>query len=166
MVESINGLIAKSDNDKLEWGGAADKKHFYDLTKKIGIMVMGSTTFEAMRRKLLPGRKTIVLTRNPEKFADINDSNFEATSESPAALVERLESEGIHEIAVTGGGKINSAFLEAKVATEISLSIAGVIFTQGKPIFDLEVPLDLKLKLESVDKLDDNTLNLIYKVLY
>lgn len=57
-----NGIIGY--NDGMPWHVPADFAHFKATTMG-GVLIMGRTTVEGMGR-LLPGRRTIVLSRNPE----------------------------------------------------------------------------------------------------
>lgn len=171
MLSSLNGRIAKGPDDDLSWGGKADKRFFKDITKQIGTMVMGSTTFEAMGRRLLPDRKTIVLTSRPAQFEEVGKSNatFEATDEAPEELVKRLAAENVKEVAVVGGGKINAAFLAAGLIDEIYWSFAPVAFSPGVPVIaDDEsgnVQVDVKLELISSEILEGGIILAHYKVI-
>ena len=57
-----NGVIGK--DDKLPWRLSTDLKRFRALTMGHHI-VMGRKTFESIGR-LLPGRKTVIVSRNPQ----------------------------------------------------------------------------------------------------
>jgi len=58
---SINGVIGK--DNRLPWHLPADLKRFKELTMGHTI-VMGRKTWDSINR-LLPGRRTVVVTRNP-----------------------------------------------------------------------------------------------------
>jgi len=59
---SRNGVIGK--DNRLPWHLPADLKRFKELTMGHTI-VMGRKTWESINR-LLPGRRSVILTRNPE----------------------------------------------------------------------------------------------------
>lgn len=72
-----NGIIG--DNGKLPWHLPADLKHFKTVTKNAP-MIMGRKTFDSLPG-LLPGRRHIVLTRDPnwtaqgaEKASNVQDA--------------------------------------------------------------------------------------------
>lgn len=57
-------------NNQLPWNLPNDLKFFRDTTMGHTIL-MGRKTFESLGKRLLPGRKTIVLSRDPHYGADI-----------------------------------------------------------------------------------------------
>jgi len=165
MLQSMNGKLAKDDKDDLKWGGKADKEFFGEITQKLGVMIMGSATFEAMRRKVLPGRRTIVMTSSPERYSEIEDGNFSASNLAPAELLEVLAAEGVTEVALTGGAKLSAAFLKAGLVDEIYLTIAPLAFLPGKDLLNGTEFTEIKLELVGTKLLDQNTINLLYRVL-
>ncbi len=66
------------------------------------------------------------------------------------------------EIAICGGSSIYSMFLEAGAVTDVYLTIEPLIFGRGVKLF--EAPSKAELKLQSVNKLNDSTVLLHYKV--
>lgn len=83
---SLNGVIGK--DNRLPWHLPADLKRFKDLTMGHTI-VMGRRTWDSINR-LLPGRRTVVVTRNPHlkiEGAQVVDSLQTALS-SAAGEVE------------------------------------------------------------------------------
>jgi dihydrofolate reductase len=87
-----NGVIGR-DND-LPWRIREDLQHFKQLT--LGhTLVMGRKTYDSIGRPL-PGRRTVVITRQPDWSAD--------GVEVVHTVEEALKVEG--EIYVAGGGEI------------------------------------------------------------
>ena len=80
-MNKMNLIVAMNEHDvigdgtKLLWSIPEDLKRFKDLT--LGqIVIMGRKTFESLPFKYgLPSRINIVLTRNPEKYSNINIGN-------------------------------------------------------------------------------------------
>ncbi|MDY4510162.1 dihydrofolate reductase [Streptococcus hyovaginalis] len=66
-AEDEQGLIGR--NDRLPWHLPKEFKHFKETTMG-QVLVMGRVTFEGMNRRILPGRQTIVLTRDLSYEAD------------------------------------------------------------------------------------------------
>ncbi|MDY5974249.1 dihydrofolate reductase [Streptococcus hyovaginalis] len=66
-AEDEQGLIGR--NDRLPWHLPKELKHFKETTMG-QVLVMGRVTFEGMNRRILPGRQTIVLTRDLSYEAD------------------------------------------------------------------------------------------------
>jgi dihydrofolate reductase len=113
-----NGVIG-ADGD-IPWRIPADFAHFKALT--LGhVLVMGRATYESIGRPL-PGRTTIVLTRDPSWTAE----GVLVAADLGTAL--RL-AEGIdEEVFVVGGASVYAealAVADAQVLTEVHLEPAG-----------------------------------------
>jgi dihydrofolate reductase len=98
VAASENNVIGK--NNRLLWHLPKDMKFFKNVTWAMPI-VMGRKTFESMGGKPLPGRKNIVITRQPgwnaEGVSVVNGVD------AAAALAEELN---YKEIFIIGGGEI------------------------------------------------------------
>ncbi len=158
---SADGFIGQdSEHRSLDWRSKADAKFFIEQTKKLGIIVMGSTTYKTFRVKQAPpGRRLIVYTTKPNS---ITGENVETTSEAPHALVKRLANEGGTGIAVGGGATINKLFVDSGLVDELYLTIEPVLFGKGVPLFS--GVMDKKLTLVDTRNLSDNTVLLHYAV--
>ena len=100
-----NNVIGK--NNQLPWHLPNDLKYFKNLTWAMPIL-MGRKTFESIG-KALPGRKSIVITRNKDwKHSDV------AVVFSIEEAIELAKTYDVKEIFVIGGAEIfNSAFSKA-----------------------------------------------------
>ena len=104
VAASENNVIGK--DNKLPWHLPNDLKYFKNLTWGMPIL-MGRKTFESIG-KPLPGRKSIVITRNSDwqhEGADVVHSIEEA--------IMKAESFGVKEIFVIGGAEIFKTALQA-----------------------------------------------------
>jgi dihydrofolate reductase len=125
MVAAVarNGVIGA--NQGLPWRLSSDLKRFKALTWGKPL-VMGRKTFETLGRAL-PGRETIVLTRDP-KFAALGvviAHDFEAALDLGA---ERARAMGASEIVIAGGGEIYAEAIgraERLFITEVALDAKG-----------------------------------------
>lgn len=153
---STDGFIAKSKDQVINWTSKEDKKFFKDMTMKSGVVIFGGNTFRTFK-STLPGRRHIIYTKG-----NIENPEVETTGENPEKLIERLRNEGYKEVAVCGGSSIYSMFLRAGVITDIYLTIEPLIFGEGVKLFDSKS--EGRLKLNSVKKLNDNTVLMHYKV--
>lgn len=154
---SADGFIGKDQKEpSTAWTSLADKKHFSEITKRAGVVVMGAKTFATIG-KALPERKTIVYSNNP-----INVKGVETTTIPPAELIAKLEKEGFKEIAVCGGATIYSMFMKAGAIDSIYLTIEPIIFGSGIPLFNESIKT--KLELVTSDKRDQSVF-LEYKIL-
>lgn len=90
-----NGVIGRDGG--MPWHLPEDLAHFKRVTMG-GVLVMGRKTYDSIGRPL-PGRTTIVVTRNPDWYAD--------GVQTAQSLEEALASAGTgREVFVVGGGEI------------------------------------------------------------
>jgi dihydrofolate reductase len=139
-----NGVIGNAGD--IPWRIPEDFAHFKALT--LGhVLVMGRATYDSIGRAL-PGRTTIVLTRNPDWSAD----GVLVAADLDAAL--DLAAEIDTEVYVSGGAAVYAEALDraqAQVLTEVHLSPQGDTRypdfdrshwteTQRQPNLDAEIP--------------------------
>ncbi|HYI47594.1 MAG TPA: dihydrofolate reductase [Allosphingosinicella sp.] len=108
VARAENGVIGR--NGGLPWRLPADLKHFKAVTMGKP-MVMGRRTFESLPG-LLPGRRHIVLTRDPEWRAD----GVEVARDVPDAL--RIADAA--QISIIGGAEIFQLFLPLADRVELT----------------------------------------------
>lgn len=154
---SADGYIAKNENHPAFWTSKEDKNRFIELTKRAGVVVMGSNTYRTLPRPLKE-RVNIVYSRSAKFYG------AEVTQKSPAELLAELEKRGFKEAAICGGSKIYTMFMQAKVVDSIYLTIEPIIFGKGIRLFDEEMLCHLKL--ESIEKAENGAILLEYKVDY
>lgn len=97
---AANRVIGK-DND-MPWHLPADLKHFKSVTMGKPI-IMGRKTYQSIGRAL-PGRRNIVLTRDPQ--FNVPDADVVAGPQQAMALVADCD-----EVMVIGGGMVYQQFL-------------------------------------------------------
>ncbi|GBC61100.1 dihydrofolate reductase [Desulfonema ishimotonii] len=159
MATTLDGKIGKSPDHFPDWTGKADKKLFVEITKRAGVVIMGSKTFDTIG-KPLPDRKNIILTRNKKRISEWENLVF--TDESPGAVLEHLAAEGFSEVVLAGGAMVNSLFAEAGLIDEIIVTISPKIFGFGLSLFTQEISMELVLK--DVRRLGENLVCLTYSV--
>lgn len=152
---TADGFIARDEKHSAFWTSKDDKKRFVELTKRAGVVVMGSTTYTTLPRPLKE-RVNIVYTRD-KKF-----EGAEVTQKSPAELLAELEGRGFKEVAICGGSKIYTMFMKAKVVDRVFLTIEPLVFGKGISLFTEE--LAHKLILVSASQGENGALLLEYKV--
>lgn len=155
---TADGFIAKDSHHLADWSSKEDKKLFVELTKRAGVMVMGSNQFGTINRAL-PGRKTIVYTRKTN-LPMIEDVEY--TSESPIELVKRLENEGFAEIAICGGAQIYDLFLNAGVVDELYLTYEPILFGTGLQLLTSDI--QQKVQLKELRKLNEQVFLAHYSI--
>jgi dihydrofolate reductase len=99
VARAQNGVIGRKG--KLPWHIPADLKRFKQLTMG-SVMVMGRRTFDSLPG-LLPGRRHIVLTRDPDWRAE--------GAEAAHNVKEALDLAGRQRVSIIGGAEIFAMFL-------------------------------------------------------
>jgi dihydrofolate reductase len=107
-----NGVIGR-DGD-LPWPPTGDLAQFKALTMGHP-MVMGRTTFESIGRPL-PGRTSIVLTRDPSWTAE----GVEVAGDLPAALERAAELDD--DVFLIGGAQVYAAAIDAGVVDRMVIT--------------------------------------------
>ena len=155
---TADGFIAKdSQHSPMNWTSKDDKKRFIELTKKAGVVVMGSATYKTIGNPLKE-RVNIVYSKS-KTF-----EGAEVTQKSPVELLQELESRGFKEVAICGGSQIYSMFMKAGVVDRLYLTLEPFIFGKGIKLFD--EPMLYHLVLENSGQADNGALLLDYKVNY
>lgn len=161
MAQTVDGKIARGENELINWTSKEDKKFFVSETKRVGVIIMGRKTYETFGRPL-PGRRIIVMTRQVRE--NINgDGTVEFTDTSPQEILKKLESEGREEVILAGGPTINKLFLEANLIDEIKLSVEPKIFGSGLALFEGAVT-DRTLELIEIKNITPHVLVLHYRI--
>ena len=122
VAKSKNNIIGK-DNE-LVWYLPEDLKHFKEKTEGHTI-IMGRKTFESLG-KVLPNRKHIVFSKNPD--FKVEDNNVEIVH-SLLQIQELIE--GKEEVFVIGGAAIYNFlmdYVQKMYVTEIDKEFEGNIF--------------------------------------
>lgn len=157
VATSVDGFIAQSRlQASVDWTSSEDKKHFHQVTKQAGVVVMGEATLETINLNYLPfserlniiyshkTRQELVakLDLNQEK---INDASLRVTSLPPLALVEELREAGFSQVAICGGRSIYTQFMQAGVVDRLLITVEPVIFGDGIKFFGQEMMANLRL---------------------
>ena len=114
VARALNGVIGR--NGTLPWRIPADLKRFKALTMG-SVMVMGRKTFESLPG-LLPGRRHIVLTRDPHWSAE--------GAEVAHSLDEALRLSEGERVSVIGGAHVFDLFLPIAIKIELTEVLGNV----------------------------------------
>ncbi|MBQ6436782.1 dihydrofolate reductase [bacterium] len=139
VASSLDGYIAqRRDQVSTAWTSEADRHWFGQISKEIGILIMGLTTYQTIGRPL-PGRRTIVLCeRGAIEAPEVTD--FSLTSEAAlyqsagmevTAMLQLLEERGVQRVAICGGASVYQSFLQAGLVDEIYLTLEPVFLGGG-----------------------------------
>ena len=164
VAKAKNNIIGK--DNKMIWHLPEDLKHFKELTTGHAI-IMGRKTFESLG-KVLPDRKHIVFTQNPD--FKVNDNNVEIVH-SLLQIQDLIEGE--EEAFIIGGAMIYNflmPYVKKMYVTEIKEEFEGDAFfpkisentwketSREKGIKDEENPLDYEYLYYTIT----NIINLLY----
>jgi dihydrofolate reductase len=121
-AQARDGVIGR--DNALPWHLPEDQKHFRELTTG-GTVLMGRATWESLpeRFRPLPGRRNVVLTRDPTYRADGASVRHDVGEAVKRELVEHAE-----PVWVIGGEQIYRAAMplaDTLVVTEIDQDVEG-----------------------------------------
>ena len=153
---SIDGFIAPKDKEILPsttWTSKEDWHFFTKKSKEIGTMILGSKTFETIK-KALPERKMIVMTSQPERYANYNDQNLSFSKATAEEILADLAKQGCEAVALCGGSHIYSLFMQKGLIDNMFLTIEPYVFGEGVKLFNGRS--EQKFKLLSQEKLNDS----------
>lgn len=137
---TADGFIAKdAQHSPFNWTSKADKKRFIELTKRAGVVVMGSATYKTIGTPLK--ERTNIVYSKSQKFEGV-----EVTQDKPADLLKKLEERGFKEVAICGGSQIYGMFMKAGVIDTVYLTVEPLFFGKGINLFSEDLRYTLKLK--------------------
>lgn len=118
-AQAANGIIGKEMT--MPWYLPAELRHFKETTMNQAIL-MGRVTFDGMKRRLLPGRQTLILTR---------DESFQVEGALTVTSVEEVL-DWYHQqdktLYIAGGAAIYQAFepyYDRLIKTTIQAELEG-----------------------------------------
>jgi dihydrofolate reductase len=129
---SKDGFISNETHvNSFEWTSKEDKANFIELTKKAGLVIVGSKTYETFdpRFRPLSDRHNVVYSRSKR----YEGKNVETASGDPGTLLEKLVKCGFTEAAIIGGREIYRMFLDADLVDRIHLTVEPIEFGSGIP---------------------------------
>lgn len=174
MVQSLDGIIAKPDNsvswfetqDSYEKGIEITPEAAAEFIKKIDCYVMGANTYlHALELSKNYGWvygdiPTIVVTH---RELPVERANVELYSGDLAVLVNEHLKPKYTNVWLVGGAMLSMAFIKAKLADELRLSVLPIILGQGLLFFDL-LKQEQPLHLTNVNAYKSGMVELCYEV--
>jgi dihydrofolate reductase len=159
MAMTMDGKIAKTSDHFPDWTSKEDKKYFAKISKDAGVVMMGEKTFKTFPSPL-PNRLNVVFTleKNPPGTEGVRWVTGE-----PEKVIEQLESEGYKSAILGGGAYLNGLFLKKGLIDEIIVTVEPKIFGDGLSLFSGD--FDVNLQLLEMEKLNENSMVLKYKVI-
>jgi dihydrofolate reductase len=165
MAISPNGYIAREDGDE-DWLPSEGWDEFLELSKVFNNIVMGRETYEQVTNRYIDYNFNnvecefkIIVTKNKQFDAPVGYTIVH----SPEEAIQFVNSKGMDELFLIGGGKLNSEFIKRRLVNEIRLTITPYIIGKGRSFIGTE-DFDLPLELVGHKELSKGRVQLIYKV--
>lgn len=166
MACSINGIIATEDGneDFLSYRGW---EIMIEFLKEYDVLIWGRKTWDNI---LLWGNEyiedlkdtnIIILSHNNNLKSELNNVTYCNSIEECLNVCKKLEYE---KIFISGGARINNAFMERGIVNKIILNYNPYILNKGIPLFEGNYS-ENKLKLENVIKEKDGIVQVHYSVI-
>ena len=155
-VSTLDGKVTKWGNPHVkDWSSQKDQEYYRKLWNDARLIVMGSTTFEAEHFSRLPDHLFVVMTKKFSRYKALEvPGQLEFTDKTPVEITEEYQNKGYTTMVVVGGAHIATSFLKEQLIDELWLTIEPRIFGTGGS-FVIEENLDIKLKLISFEKVND-----------
>jgi len=170
MVASLDGFIAKKDND-ISWMHSTDyyeegivptEEFIAEFLKSIDCYVMGSKTYEhALELGWAYGDTPIYVLTSRNLKTDKKTVQF--YSGDLHQFVNDLLKPNFKIIWVVGGAKVTKDFIQLKLADDIRLSLMPVILGDGLLFFDY-IGKEERLHLKNVTAYKDGMVELHYEL--
>ena len=156
-AQEENGLIGKEN--RMPWYLPAELQHFKETTMG-QVILMGRVTFDGMKRRVLPGRTTIILTR--DYTYQVKDEHVLVFHDIRSVLEWYAKQD--KTLFIIGGAQVLEAFepwIEELVQTQVHASL------EGDTYFPKEFALDKFSVIEErfYDKDEKNPYDFTIKVL-
>lgn len=161
MAISLNGMIAKSDDDT-SWISKEEWDSYSLAVRNAGCLIVGHRTYNILTKQLefseFKDVKLVVVAQ--ENFQTLAPNHLVA--HSPKEALKLLNNFG--QVVVAGGGALNASFVEENLIDEIFIDIEPIILGQGISLFRGR-DFECKLKFLGQKKISDNEIQLHYEVL-
>jgi dihydrofolate reductase len=164
MAMSLNGVIAGEDGSEDFLSEENWWESFLGLLNKTACVVWGRKTQEVVslwEPKYHESIKDILKVVVSKSEVDLPEGYILA--KTPRNALDILEEKGFHEVLLSGGSTLNSAFIKEGLIDGVILNIEPVLIGKGIPLFN---PDDFEVKLEHLDtkKVNEGILQLRYRV--
>ncbi|MGE3286520.1 MAG: dihydrofolate reductase family protein [Pseudonocardia sp.] len=158
---TLDGFIA-DPQDSLDWLFVQDideagPMNYGEFIADVGAIVMGATTYEWVRARVVAGTDkwaydmpAVVFTHRDLPAVDGADIRF-ASGDVREVHAQLVAAAAGKDVWVVGGGDLAGQFADAGLLDEIVVSIAPVTLGEGRPIF----PRRYKLKMTELARNGD-----------
>jgi len=164
LAASANGLISNKRNVP-DWLSDEYGQGFMTISQQTKAVIMGKTTYNKLAPDYLPLKNEgalVVLTHDTS--AQPAQPNVVFTDKSAHDIVAMLESQGYSKAVIIGGTATVSEFMKARLVNELILVVEPVLFGAGLPLMNGLDDFESHMSLHDVKKLNDNTVQLHYRL--
>ena len=165
MAFSANGYIAR-ENGVEDFLSDENWVQFVRLAEKIGCFIVGRKTYEIVRKLYVSGYNfdtvhaaRIVISKKQHKQA-----KGYVFVDSPETAIQQANELGFKEVLLTGGGTINSSFMQKGLIDEIIFDIEPFALGKGIQVFKPQT-FECKLRLLDSKRLKNGILQVHYSTL-
>lgn len=155
-VCTIDGKIAKNSKHMTDWSSKEDKTFLHRHLDLCDVVIIGKNTFEVATGPL--SKRNCIVFSSSAKGVEQKNPNLVFLNPQEEDLLKFLEKKNYSKVAVLGGTKCFSYFLENNLVDKIYLTIEPLVFGGGLPLFEAKTD-QKKFVLILVQKL--NTLGTI-----
>jgi len=157
---TIDGKIALDPSHFSDWTSKEDKDFLHEFLDKADVIVVGNNTYKTALEPLSK-RNCIVFTASVATSEHKSDTltYCNPVSSDCVPLLEKYET-----VAVLGGTKTYTWFLENDLLDELYITIEPIVFGRGLPLFESSEDINVQLKLESTKQLNEKGTLLLHYV--
>jgi len=149
---TLDGKIALERDHFSDWTSPEDKAFMRKLLDEADVIVVGNNTYKTAE-KPLSRRNCIVLTSS---IAAVERKRDNLLLWNPKGAPHSSILQNYRMIAVLGGAKTYSYFLENNLLDELYLTIEPIVFGHGVSLFDHSQHVPACFSLLSMQKLNAN----------
>ena len=157
---TIDGKIALDTSHFSDWTSKEDKDFLHGMLNKADAIVVGNNTYKTAIEPLSK-RNCIVLTTSVET---VERKSEDLTYANPASSDYFSILQNYKIVAVLGGTKTYTWFLENDLLDELYLTIEPLVFGHGLPLFESSKDTSAQFKLESTKQLNERGTLLLHYV--
>ncbi len=148
---TIDGKIARHAGHFTDWTSPEDKTFLRSLLDKSDVVVIGNKTYKTAEGPLSK-RNCVVFTRAVPDTERRSGNLLYYNADGPSPIEAVLEP--YRTVALLGGTRIYSYFLERNLIDDLYLTIEPVVFGSGLDIFECNNETMLHFRLAAVKELN------------
>ncbi len=157
---TIDGKIALDSGHFSDWTSPEDKDFLHEMLDKSDVVVVGNNTYKTAIEPLSK-RNCIVFTSS---VAELERKSDKLLFANPATVDVKTLLKEYKTVAILGGMKTYTYFLQHDLLDELYLTIEPVIFGRGLNLFETAENVNARFKLESTKELNKNGTLLLHYI--